>query len=147
MKKVLSSILLGVVFLTSTLYANDNDVVVTKSYLEGEIEQLKKELEALTNLDKTSENTSNQMIYKLVEVPEGKHMIGDEGTEVVIRSGVGVIMSTINGGITDVTDGIDLQNGEEAPKYHLLIIPVTEGRGILAESDLVVMVRGSYAIQ
>ena len=88
-----------------------------------------------------------KMQMVVVEVPAGKRLIGVAGTEIIVRSGSATAIDTLLGGLSDVTEGKDLKNGDAAPANHLLIVPRDDGRGIAASTPLFVMVRGSYSIQ
>lgn len=83
----------------------------------------------------------------VVEVPAGKKLIGSAGTEIIVRSGTATAIDSQNGGLSDVTAGVDLRMGDTAPTNHLLIVPRDDGRGITAVTSLFVMVRGAYTLQ
>ena len=76
----------------------------------------------------------------------GSTIYGKQSSEIIVRSGEGTVVATSAGGIQDVTDGVDLLGGTKAPNNNLLIIPREDGRGILADKPMVVMVRGGYTI-
>lgn len=87
---------------------------------------------------------------EIVIVKPGQQLIGSTGTEFVVRSGKAVIISEGTNGVADLTDGVDLINGQAAPTNHLLTIP-KEGRGIQVvegnKYSLTVMVRGGYTLK
>lgn len=115
---------------TYIAYANagtEEDPVVTLSYIE---DVLKKE-----------------MSFKVVEVAAGKSIIGDAGTEMVLRMGKGTIIATSKGGVADLTAGTDLSNGSVIPSNHYLLVPYGDGRGLSVDSDSLVMVKGAYEIK
>ncbi|OOO00600.1 MAG: hypothetical protein ATN35_06535 [Epulopiscium sp. Nele67-Bin004] len=139
---------------------SEQDPIVTKSYvdreiaiLEAEIETIEQEIKRLENLvgGGSSQNASGQSAgsfsYEVVTVPLGKTIIGGESAEIILRSGTATTIASSSGGIQDVTDGQDLSAGELTPKNHLLIVPKADGRGLLANTELVLMVRGDYTIQ
>ncbi|MNW68495.1 hypothetical protein D3C74_472750 [compost metagenome] len=61
-----------------------------------------------------------------------------------------MIVSEGTNGVADLTDGIDLTNGQAAPTNHLLSFP-RDGRGITVlegnKYSLTVMVRGGYTLK
>ena len=61
--------------------------------------------------------------------------------------GSATVIATQKGGLADTTGGYDLANGTAMPSNHLLIVPVNDGRGISANNDVLVMVKGAYNIQ
>lgn len=171
MKKIVVGIAISTLILAGTTYGaisdpgSKEDPIVTKSYVDKKIaelggsnsntsyleEQVKAQQQVLDllleQMNQLQPGASSNQTYELVSMSQGQRIIGDQGTEMILRSGKGSVIGSINGGIQDVTEGVDLQDGDSAPKYHLMIIPRTEGRGIFAETDIIVMVRGGYTIQ
>lgn len=165
-----TKIVLAVALLSGTsLYAADQligtsaDPVVTKSYVDAKIAQLSgtsnntntSNLAAKVEAQEQLISALSQQIAKLeekstgfeiVNVPAGQAIYGKQGSEMIIRSGEGSIIASAAGGVQDVTDGKDLVGGIKAPKNNLLIVPREDGRGILADKPMVVMVRGGYTI-
>jgi len=87
---------------------------------------------------------------EIVTVKPGQQLIGASGAEFIVRSGKAVIVSEGTNGVADLTDGIDLTNGQAAPTNHLLSFP-RDGRGITVldgnKYSLTVMVRGGYSLK
>ncbi|HBU85297.1 MAG TPA: hypothetical protein DEF35_27195 [Paenibacillus sp.] len=87
---------------------------------------------------------------EIVMVKPGQQLIGATGAEFIVRSGKAVIVSEGTNGVADLTDGVDLTNGQEAPNNHLLSFP-KDGRGISVldgnKYSLTVMVRGGYSLK
>ncbi|MDQ0172393.1 hypothetical protein [Paenibacillus tundrae] len=87
---------------------------------------------------------------EIVMVKPGQQLIGATGAEFIVRSGKAVIVSEGTNGVADLTDGVDLTNGQEAPTNHLLSFP-KDGRGIAVldgnKYSLTVMVRGGYTLK
>lgn len=149
-----------------------DDPVVTKSYVDQQIQQ------ALggkipTGGGNTSTGTDNNAgtgnsgstggdtslpplvsgasdAVEIVTVKPGQQLIGKSGAEFIVRSGKAVIVSEGTNGVADLTDGIDLRNGQAAPTNHLLSFP-RDGRGITVlegnKYSLTVMVRGVYTLK
>lgn len=134
MKKIVISIVAVAVVLTTVgtgiLMANpgdSNDPIVTLSYVE---EVVKKELS-----------------FQVVNMSKGDVLIGEAGTELVLRMGSAKIIATEKGGLADLTLGTDLANGTQMPSNHHLVVPVDDGRGIKAENDVIVMVKGDFELK
>jgi len=87
------------------------------------------------------------LLFQVVDVPKDSQLVGEGGTEIVLRAGVGSAVASASGGLLDVSDGVDLAQGEEIKKNHLLIVPRTDGRGVLAETDAIFMVKGVFSIK
>jgi hypothetical protein len=82
----------------------------------------------------------------VVTVPAGAMLACEAGTEVVLRSGKATAVGGALGGLSDVTAGRDLQTGQPVAANHLIIVPRSDGRGLRAVTECVVLVRGPYAV-
>jgi hypothetical protein len=149
-----------------SLVKEDMDKAKTK------IEDLNTEIETLTdsideNNDSTTSPSEGLVIVELFATEDlmnnsgksetdtgtnrihiGNNLIGDAGTEIILRyssSSTNAITSDL-GGLSDITAGVDLANGEAIPKNHLLIIPRSDGRGVIVNEYAIFMVRGSYTV-
>ncbi|PHV71285.1 hypothetical protein CS063_06230 [Sporanaerobium hydrogeniformans] len=139
-----TKILLGVILLAtiSTVYAaqygagTSEDPVVTKSYVDQKIAELSKQ-----------NTTSTTFTYEVMSLEPGQILLGKQGTEIIMRSGEGQVIGSEAGGVQNITAGSDIANGKPVPKYHLLLIPRDDGRGIIATKQMYVMVRGGYVVQ
>jgi hypothetical protein len=142
MKKILAglAVMISVFALTVAVSAasgtpgSESDPVVTKSYVDSQIAQLK------------SSGVSTDS-YKAVQLTAGQKLIGGEGTEVILRSGEATAIDNGANGVSDVTGASDLMTGQTIALNHLLLIPRSDGRGLHAITEAWVMVRGSYSIQ
>lgn len=164
----LSMIALGILAIGTSAYAakgeagSANDPLVTKSYVDSQIAAIdnSKSVSKLESTVKAQEEMINVLTqemnelkkqgnssYTVVTVPAGSSITGMQGTEIIVRSGSGTVIASNGGGLQDMTEGTDLLGGSEIPKYHLVIVPREDGRGIYATKDLIVMVRGGYNIQ
>lgn len=130
-----------------------DDPVVTKSYVDQQIQKALGNGGGTTepsNPGTPSEPSQSGDEIKVVTIKPGKILIAKAGAEFIVRSGKAVIYTQDANGVADLTDGVDLLNGQAAPSNHLLSFP-REGRGIKVKdglnSNLVVMVRGGYTLQ
>ncbi len=126
-----------------------DDPVVSKSYI---VDKVVPELKAyvderlgLASADGTVDSRPDS--YIVVSMSPGQKLIGEAGTELILRMGKGKIIATQKGGLADTTIGYDLADGLDMPSNHLLIVPVADGRGFEALTDVLVMVRGGYSIK
>ncbi|MDR7856568.1 hypothetical protein [Tissierella sp.] len=134
---------------------SENDPLVTLSYVEKKIDQLKYYVDQKLNGTSTGSRTT----WEVVEVAAGKSLIGKEGTEIILRSGDARSISKvtievkngvetiIDNGLTDVTDGKDLKMDELISMDHLLIIPRDDGRGASTITKCFFLVKGDYDIK
>ena len=126
-----------------------DDPVVTKSYIVDKvIPEIKAYIDQQLGIA-TGDGTvtSRPSTFVVVNLEEGQSVICEAGTELILRMGTGQIIATQKGGLADTTSGYDLANGTAAPSNHLLIVPVADGRGFLATSDVIVMIKGGYTVQ
>lgn len=160
LKKISIGVGLSLVLISGQLAFSEpgsqSDPLVTFSYVEKKITELKSYIDEKLSKDNID---SNQSTWQVVELLEGQSLIGKGGTEIILRSGKGKSISNIsikneNGvelkidnGLTDVTDGLDLKSGVAIPRDHLLIIPRDDGRGVLAVSGSFFLVKGDYEIK
>ena len=143
---------------------SSSDPLISLSYFENKIKELKTTLlEELTgtfsikfealekDVDKTLKEVSENGIststeFKVITLSEGEMITCQAGTEIIVRSGKSIVVTseTSSGGISDITAGKDLANGEEIVNNHLLIVPKADGRGIKAAITGAVMIKGNY---
>lgn len=130
MKKITIIVLIGVFILgiggvsaAVNTPGSESDPVVTKSYVDSKVSYLPVKLEA------------------------GQTLIGDEGTEIILRSGEATAIDNGANGVSDVSAGKDLMTGNPVAANHLLLIPRKDGRGIAVSTEAWVIIRGNYTIQ
>ncbi|MCR4428866.1 MAG: hypothetical protein NUV68_05970 [Caldiserica bacterium] len=89
------------------------------------------------------------LIPTVLELKAGQSIIGEAGTEFVVRVGSTYCLAdpaTTKGGIADLTGGVDIKHMEPVPLNHHLVIPRSDGRGLFAQTDVVLMVWGKYQL-
>ena len=135
------------------------DPVVSKSYMDAQIDILTTQISALqARVDKleegggsTTPGTPAQPAeapkFEVVKVDAGKSVIGAASTEIILRSGTATAIAGASGGVSDLTEGVDLSTGTAVTKNHLLVIPVDDGRGIHCTSTCYVMIKGDYTLK
>ena len=126
-------VLCAVVVLASP--GDDENPLISKSYLDnvfmGDVKQY----------------INQQTRFHVVELQQGQKLIGKAGCELILRQGNAKILATEKGGLADATAGNDPTNGANMPSNHMLIVPMDDGRGIEATTNILVMVKGEYTIQ
>ena len=88
-----------------------------------------------------------ELSFQVVNMSKGDVLIGEAGTEIILRMGTAEIIATEKGGLADLTSGTDLANGTNMPANHHLVIPVDDGRGIKAKNKVIVMVKGDFTLE
>ena len=146
-KFVLAIVLVSIVLGGTIVFSepgSENDPLITLSYFNKEIDKLKSYIDSkLTGTD----SVENPNKLEVVELESGQSLIGDAGTEIILRGGKATVIAGELGGISDITDGKDLKMGEMIPANHLLIIPRDDGRGAYVVEDAIFLVRGAYEIR
>ncbi|OGO84431.1 MAG: hypothetical protein A2Y24_03170 [Clostridiales bacterium GWE2_32_10] len=127
---------------------SEQDPVVTKSYVDNQINELKK----LVGTNNTGTNAEiTKFTFEPININKNVQIIGKEGTEIIVRSGttkaITVIKDGIENGLQDITDGVDIKKDKTVPLNHLIIIPRNDGRGIKFTSDGYIMIRGEYEVR
>lgn len=150
-RKSLIGIGAAVILLGTTIVfsepGSDNDPLVTMSYVNNKVEQLKEYIDTKIANNSGKDNPSSEL--EVVELPKGKYLIGKAGTEIILRGGKATAHGVkVDQGLSDVTEGKDIDNTEKLlPANHLIIIPRNDGRGAYAVSDAIFLVRGDYHIR
>lgn len=127
-----------------------DDPVVTKSYVDEQMQLLKEQMEkTLADFDSSQSGGNGETSLDVLELQPGETVLGEEGTEFIVRSGKVVALSGENGdGIPNVTEGTNIDEGELVPLNHLVLIPRTDGRGLKVTGDSPksawIIVRGAY---
>lgn len=89
----------------------------------------------------------HQVKLNVIELAPGQRLEAEGGTQIILRSGRATAVASPQGGVSDLTAGRDLGQGQRVSLNHLLLVPRTDGRGIVAETGVFVMVRGPYTIK
>jgi len=107
-------------------------------------------LEALVSVSNNNNSNSSTQIqqaaYSPVYLEDGQTILGEEGSEFIMRSGSGRAYITGVAGITDITSGREVNDKERISLNHLLIVPRNDGRGIKVSEGTWFLVRGGYKI-
>lgn len=130
-----SGIWLGRVTAQTPEPGSSADPLVSKSYVDQVMASLP-----------TREYVAQWTAFRVVTVPAGQGIIGDGGTEIVLRGGQATAVTTQQGGLLNVTAGVDMKQGEPIPPNHLIVVPRNDGRGFRAVTDLVLLVKGPATV-
>ena len=82
---------------------------------------------------------------QVVSLHAGEAIVGEAGTEMILRSGEVSVLASASGGLADLTSAQDLGDGDMIHPNHLLLVPRTDQRGVLASTDAVLLVRGAFS--
>jgi len=128
-----------------------DDPLVPKSYVDGSAALLQTQITTLRDIVTYLQNNSGGAVsaeagFAPVQLMAGQILMGGEGTEIVLRSGLANAYVTAANGISDLTSAEDLLNGAALSANHYLIVPRNDGRGVIAVTDAWFLVKGPYDI-
>ena len=137
------------------------DPLITMSYVEEVlVPRLKSELMTyieknfsfFTGPDVPSDSypeVSANANYTVINMKKGQVLLAKSSSEIILRSGIATAVTPfVDQGLSDMTAGAELMNGDSIPKNHYCLIPRgDDGRGLVAVSDeIYIMVRGEFEI-
>lgn len=126
----------------------NDDPVVSLSYIQNKvIPELKAYVDSKISGSSGGAEEVQPSVFEVVELSEGSELVCGKGTELILRMGSASVSANDKGGIADTTAGYDLSDGMPMPSNHLLIVPLSDGRGIKADTDIIVMVKGGYTVK
>ncbi|WP_025027184.1 hypothetical protein [Caldalkalibacillus mannanilyticus] len=128
--------------------SSGEDPLITKSYLDEQIAKLKREVGSGGSSGGIVTDGGSDHKLVVEQLQSGQSLIAAEGTEVIVRTGQVIGISSKDGnGIPNVTAGTDIK-GTTIPHNNLLLFPRNDGRGVhVVKGPSHIMVRGSYEIR
>lgn len=141
-KKISAACAMGLLLMGAAVpaFAKDDDPLVSLSYLNQRLEAIQ------NNQNQKPAAPSGAQTLEVVELKAGDKIIAAQGAEMIPRSGRVETIAQELGGLSDITAGVDLKQGERAPLNHMLIAPRSDGRGLKASTNAIVLMRGSYRV-
>ena len=122
-----------------------NNLEVQTGALQNDVDDSNKRVDFM---DTTMRNLSDGTVWQVVKVDPGIRVLASDTGEVILRSGTArVIGNEYNEGISDLTSGVEVKNGELIAKDHHLLIPRGDGRGIITETVCYIIYKGLYYMQ
>ncbi|MDD2494955.1 MAG: hypothetical protein PHE29_07165 [Tissierellia bacterium] len=162
MKKILVFVIILLILLSSSILAepgDSKDPIVLLSYLEDRLANFAntykldsiKSIQTKINdlegkLSSGSEITSKSSEFDIVQINDGQKIIAESGTEIILRSGEAFVIGSELGGISDVTEGVDIPADKKIKSNHFLLVPRSDGRGVYTNNSALFMVRGAYEV-
>jgi hypothetical protein len=132
--------------LVTLSYLNDVVLKQLKQDTETELTAKLSELEAqLASEYSSSASADASDGYTVVTLNKGETLIGNVGTEIILRIGSVNCVASSSPGLIDATDGGTIDNGANLGKNHLYIVTI-DGRGVKAEDRATLVVKGAYKV-
>lgn len=145
---VIIMILITMNFAAGSNPGTATDPIVTQSYVEGRLNALNESIdERLQALENGSSDSGASLFFEVFSLEAGQTLYLEANTQVILRSGEATAIAGQGGGLSDLTEGYDLATGQNITKNHLLLIPRSDGRGLLMQTFGWVMVSGDYRIE
>ena len=156
----------GIVAAATGGYGSSSDPLITLSYITDifmpEVDTAinnaveGKSLEISTELDNTIaalETKYNEAslataasTYKVITLNSGEKLVGAKGCEIMLRVGSAYCSASASPGLIDTSTAGILEKGKYLEKNHMYMVTI-EGRGIVADGEIYVIVRGDYTIE
>lgn len=105
--------------------------------------------DATENGDNAEDTVATSYEYEVLHLIKDDILLAETPCELILRSGSAeTYLSGNESGISDLTAGIDLAEGDALEKNHLLLVPRGgDGRGFkVTSNEIYIMVRGGYTI-
>jgi len=89
---------------------------------------------------------TSSWVHRAVSANTGQIIVGQEGTEIILRSGSAVVYTEVQNGLANITTGEEVFYGAEIGLNNMLIVPRGDGRGVRVTSPSWFMIKGEYTI-
>jgi len=119
------------------------DPLVTLSYVEMRLESFNNHVSnQIKDID-----VPEAPVFTVVEVEAGKKITFGASVEFIVRGGECTAVVSDQGGLADLTSGVDIMANQGVPANHHILVPRNDGRGFTTTTKTWVMVKGEYTIQ
>lgn len=120
-----------------------------KEEIMAEVDSLRQRVETLHDAsereNQTMTGSTNSFVTVFAEV--GQVVLGEDGSEFILRSGKADGYITGVDGIVNATTGLEINHGDKVPSNNLLLVPRGDGRGFKMTEAGWFMIKGKYTIQ
>lgn len=132
-------------YAATTTPGSQTDPLVTLSYVDKQIAQLKTYVQELVS---KNTGTVSSSTFEKLELLKGQVLLAGAGTEIIPRNGSQLeAVYGEAGGLCDVSAAKDLTIGAKAEVNHLLISAASDGRGVVAKENSWLIIKGDYTIK
>jgi hypothetical protein len=132
---------LGVIAFAISSPGSDQDPLVSLSYVEKRLDELKSELSKSGSVSNT-----DAAVFEVFNYKSGTRLAFSNSTEFIVRRGVAIVVDPLNNKIPDLTTGVDIGIDEIIPLNHLLLVPQEDGRGLKVKEDIWIMIKGPFVV-
>ena len=121
----------------------DDAVEAKTTELSADLDTTIAELEAKYNEASLASAAST---YTVISMSSGERLVGLKGCEIMLRVGNAFCVATASPGLIDTSSTGVLEDGAYLEKNHMYMVTI-DGRGIEADGDIMIIVRGDYTIE
>ena len=122
-----------------------NNLEVQTGAMQNDVDDSNKRIDFM---DTTVRNLSDGTVYQVIKVDPGIRVLASDTGEVILRSGTARVIGNEHGeGLSDLTSGREIKDGEYVEKDHLILISRGDGRGIVTETVCYIIYKGLYYMQ
>ncbi len=156
----------GVVAAATGGYGSSSDPLITLSYItdifmpemettidstvEAKSTEISSKLDATIAELETKYNEASDAAaastYTVISMSAGQKLVGVKGCEIMLRIGNAYCTAPASPGLIDTSTSGILENKGYLVKNHMYMVTI-DGRGIQAEDDIMIIVRGDYTIE
>ena len=65
----------------------------------------------------------------------------------ILRGGKARVITSGADGLVNSTDGSEIKDGDEIKHNNVIIFPRDDSRGIIAETDIYILIKGEYSLE
>ena len=120
------------------------------STVEEKATELSSELESTISELETKYNeatvASAASTYSVISMSSGQKLIGVKGCEIMLRVGSAYCSASSSPGLIDTSTAGILEDGKYLSKNHMYMVTI-DGRGLVADGEIMLIVRGDYTIE
>lgn len=130
----------------------DANPLVSQDYVDAKVKDSISKISELTDTIDTLTKQVQQLQdhgvkFEVLSIKAGQKVIAGASAEIVLRSGKATAIAGASGGVSDLISGKDLKTGNAITVNHLLLIPVDDGRGLKATTDIWILIKGTYTVK
>lgn len=115
------------------------------------IAELEQTVQALAQkVDNSNTAAAAASGFEVIYVTAGTQVLATSVCGIILRAGTATVVSSTTQGLSDLTDGVELQAGASIPANHYIIVPRgNDGRGIKITSEggaYILVQQGGYSL-
>lgn len=131
------------VFMPEMNQSINNTVEEKADALAADLDTVVAELECKYN---DASAASAASTYTVISMNSGQKLTGKKGCEIMLRVGSAYCSAAASPGLIDTSTAGVIENRKYLTKNHMYMVTI-DGRGIVADGNIMIIVRGDYTIE